>query len=92
MKIRVALTVFYAALFGAWFYADQKQIDLYSQDVYDFLHSTVFGVAFALALSVLVGWLVGRWWVLAALIGPLASLESRRDPDGYRIELVERSS
>lgn len=74
MRVRLALTAVYGALLGTWFYADQKQIDLYSQGVYDVLHSTAFGFTFALAFPILVGWLVGRWWVLGALIGPLASL------------------
>jgi hypothetical protein len=71
---RVALVVGYGACSAAWAYADQKQIDLYSQGIYDFLHSTVISVGFLLLLPVFVGWLVGRPWVLAALIGPLATL------------------
>jgi hypothetical protein len=71
---RAALVIGYGTCSAAWFYADQKQIDLYSQGVYDFLHGTAFSVGFLLLLPILVGWLVGRPWVLAALIGPLATL------------------
>jgi hypothetical protein len=71
---RVALVVGYGACSAAWAYADQKQIDLYSQGVYDFLHSPVISVGFLLLLPVFVGWLIGRLWVLVALIGPLSTL------------------
>jgi hypothetical protein len=71
---RAALVIAYGTCSAAWAYADQKQIDLYSQGVCDFLHSMAFSVGFFLLLPVFVGWLVGRLWVLAALIGPLATL------------------
>jgi hypothetical protein len=71
---RAALAIGYGACSAAWAYADQKQIDLYSQGVYSFLHSTVISVGFLLLLPVFVGWMVGHFWVLAALIGPVATL------------------
>ena len=72
MQARI-LTTAYALLLGAWYYSEQKQGDLYSQGVYDFLHSTGFGIAFVVA-GLLVGFAVGRWWVVAALLGPLLTL------------------
>ncbi len=74
MKARVALTVIYGVVLGAWFYVDQKQIDIYAQGTYDLLHNTVFGIAFFIILPIAVGWIVARWWALGALLGPLASL------------------
>lgn len=71
---RAVLVIGYGACWAAWVYADQKQIDLYSQGVYDFLHSMGFTVGAFFLLPTLVGCLVGRIWVLAALIGPLATL------------------
>ncbi len=71
---RAALVIGYSAYWAAWAYSDQKQIDLYPQGLYVFLHSMGFTVSFFFLLPILVGWLVGRIWVLAALIGPLATL------------------
>lgn len=73
MWARIFLTIGYAAILGAWAYAEQKQGDLYSQGTYDALHSMAFGLAFA-GLPVLVGFLVRRAWVFLALLGPLLSL------------------
>ncbi len=74
MRVRIAVTTAYGLLLGLWAYAEQKQIDAYSQGTYEFLHSTGFRVVFALALPLVVGVVVGRWWVLASLLGPLAVL------------------
>jgi hypothetical protein len=74
MRSRIAATAAYGVVLGFWFYIDQKQIDIYSQGTYDLLHSSLFLVVFALALPILVGFFVGRWWAVAALAGPLVPL------------------
>lgn len=71
---RAALVFVYGVCLAAWFYLEQKQLDIYSQGVYDFLHSAAFTVGFVVLLPLLVGWLVGRLWALAVLAGPFASL------------------
>lgn len=73
-KIRAAAIVLYGTGLAAWFYAEQRQLDLYSQQVYDVLHGTAFTVGFAILLPILIGWLVGRPWALLALIAPFAAL------------------
>ncbi len=73
MGARLGVTAAWAAVGAVGAYAEQKQIDLYSQGTYDFLHA--FPVELALlACTVAVGFVVGRWWVTFALIGPLLSL------------------
>lgn len=67
------LTGAYAVFLGAWVYLEQKQIDLYSQGTYDFLHALPVQLALV-ALPVLVGFFVGRWWAIASLAGPLFAL------------------
>jgi hypothetical protein len=71
--LRIALTLAYAVLLGAWAYLDQKQLDSYSQATYDVLHATAFELSF-LGLAILVGFIVRSFCVLLALIGPLLSL------------------
>jgi hypothetical protein len=68
MKTRVAATTIYALLLGAEFYADQKGL------AYDFRHSPWTVSALLILTPVALGAFVGRWWVLAALIGSLAAL------------------
>ena len=72
MRARV-VTVVYAVLLAAWFLSEEKQINLYSQGVYDVLHSAPVEFGFVVS-AVLVGVVVGRAWVLLALIGPLLLL------------------
>lgn len=72
-RVRILLTTAYAVLLGAWAYADQKQLDLYSQGTYEVLHSLTSELAF-LGLGALVGFVVRRAWALLALVGPLLSL------------------
>jgi ABC-type proline/glycine betaine transport system permease subunit len=64
----------WGVVLGCWFYLEQKQIDAYSQGTYEVLHSSLFLVVLTLVLPILVGFFVGRWWVVAALAGPLVSL------------------
>jgi hypothetical protein len=72
MRVKIVV-VGEAVLLGAWFYADQKQGDLYSQGVYDFLYSWPVSLALV-GSAVAVGFTVGRWWAFLSLIGPLLSL------------------
>lgn len=74
MRLRILLTVTYAAALGVWAYAEQKQVDLYSQGTYDLLHSPGFQLSFLLALPIVVGFAVRRAWAFLALAGPLLSL------------------
>ena len=74
MRVRILLTIGYAAALGAWAYAEQKQGDLYSQGTYDALHSPAFELTFIVGLPILVGIVVRRAWVLLALVGPRLSL------------------
>lgn len=72
MRLRVALTVVYAVVLGVLTYADQKSVDVLPGG------EDSAAVAF-LTLTVIVGAAVGRWWVLAALIGgflPLVYLQA----------------
>jgi hypothetical protein len=67
-KRRVALALAYAVVLGLWTYADQKSVDLSPGFDGDLV---VLGFV---ALTVLVGIAVGRWWVLISLIGGLLPL------------------
>ena len=72
MKLRIALTVALAFLLGA-----QAYIAEWSYQQEGSLHATLTGVEVVvplLVLTILAGALVGRFWVLFALLGPIASL------------------
>jgi hypothetical protein len=73
MGARLGVTAAWATVGAVGAYAEQKQIDLYSQGTYDFLHALPVELTF-LVCTVAVGFVVGRWWVTVALIGPLLSL------------------
>ena len=85
MKRRIAATIAFGLLLGAWAYLDEWS---YNQSWS--LHSTVNDLPVVLAvmaLTVLAGFLVGRSWVLLALLGPIASLAylqstGHKGPDG----------
>jgi hypothetical protein len=68
MRLRIYLAVVYAVVLGLWTFADQKSLNLFpgSQD-----EPAQLGF---LALTVFAGFAVGRWWVLASLIGGLLPL------------------
>ncbi len=66
--IRIYLALGYAVVLGLWTYADQKSVDL-SPGFDDDL--VVLGFV---ALTVLMGAAVGRWWVLISLLGGLLPL------------------
>lgn len=55
----------YAVVSGIWIYGEKRGDVIVGRDV---------GGAVVLALAVGVGAIVGRWWVLLALIGPLLAL------------------
>lgn len=85
MRWRVAATVAFGLLIGAWAYLD---IRLYDEQ--GALHTALQEPAVViglLALAVLTGVVVGRGWVLLALIAPVAARahlqgEGYRGPDG----------
>jgi hypothetical protein len=68
MKPRVFSAGVYAVVLGLWMFADQKSLSLFPgfQD-----EPAQLGF---LALTVVAGFAVGRWWVLASLIGGLLPL------------------
>jgi hypothetical protein len=68
MKLRICLGVVYAVVLGLWTFADQKSLDL-SPGFQDEI--AVLGFV---ALTVVAGIAVGRWWVLISLIGGLLPL------------------
>jgi hypothetical protein len=68
MKTRVAATTIFALLLGAEFYSDQKGL------AYDFRRFP-WTVSIVLILTpIALGAFVERWWVFAALLGPVAAL------------------
>ncbi len=72
MKLRLASTAALAILLGTWTYLAE-----WSYEQADSLHAAMNGLPVALTLFVLtflVGFLVGRAWMLLALLGPIASL------------------
>ncbi len=66
MRPRIYLAVVYAVVLGLWTFADQLNLFLGSQD-----EPAQLGL---LALTVIAGFVVGRWWVLASLTGGLLPL------------------
>lgn len=68
MRLRIYLTVAYAVVLGLWTFADQKSVGLSPG-----FHNDLVVLGFV-ALTVLVGIAVGRWWVLVSLIGGLLPL------------------
>src|SRR4029077_16266608 len=65
---RALLTGVFGLCLGIWFWLDRQEPSPYA-----LVHSTPFQVPF-LALIVIVPLVVGRWWVVLALAGPLAFL------------------
>jgi hypothetical protein len=65
MRIRIITTLGGAIVLGIWIYGEEKGGT--------FLGGTTAGLC-ALAFALGVGAFVGRWWILFALIGPLAAL------------------
>lgn len=65
MRIRIITTLGGVIILGLWIYGEEKGNA--------FLAGTAGGLC-ALAFALVIGALVGRWWVLFALIGPLAAL------------------
>jgi hypothetical protein len=68
MRLQIYLSVAYAVVLGLWTFADQKSLELFpgSQD-------ELAELGFV-ALTVLAGIAVGRWWVLTSLLGGLLPL------------------
>ena len=85
MRLRLAVTVALALLLGAWAYLDEWT---YQQG--GSLATAVDSAPVVVAIfviTILAGALVGRAWVLLALLGPIASLAylestGHRGPDG----------
>jgi hypothetical protein len=68
MRQRIAIAAAYALLLAVWTFADQKSADLLPGSQTD---RAELGF---IALTVLAGVAVGRWWVLIALLGGLGPL------------------
>ena len=65
MRNRIITTLGGAIVLGIWVYGHEKDAAVLGGDV-----AALCALAFALAI----GAFVGRWWVLFALLGPLAAL------------------
>ena len=88
---RVLVTAAGGVALGVWTYLDQEQISLYSQSTYDALHSIVAVIAIVIAVPILVGVTVRRYWALFALVGPLLVL-GYLEATGYRSEWHDGNS
>ena len=85
MKLRLGVATAYGLALTGWAYLD---IRLYGSQgtAYDLLHKPVMAPALML-LAVLTGFVVGRWWAILILMGPVLSLGYLQDrgyqgPDG----------
>jgi hypothetical protein len=74
MKARVIFTVACGLLLAAWSYVEWKQ-GIPADNFHAVIDSRVFKVGIVAAV-VLAGFLVGRWWVVLAWVGPLVVLWS----------------
>jgi hypothetical protein len=85
MRWRLAITVAFGLLLGAWAYLDE-----WSYEQSDSLHSALQDpliVVPLMLLAILVGFLVARAWVLLSLAAPIVSLgylesTGKKGPDG----------
>jgi hypothetical protein len=85
MKWRIAITIGFGLLLGAWLYFDE-----WSYERPGSLHETLNDPLVAsamLVLAILTGFLVARPWVLLSLLAPIASLAylqstGKLGPDG----------
>lgn len=85
MKWRLATTTAFGLLLGAWAYFAEWSYER-PGSLHGTLHDPLVASALML-LTILVGFLVARPWVLLALIGPITSLAylqstGKRGPDG----------
>jgi len=85
MKWRVAITITFGLLLGAWLYLDEWSYER-PGSLHETLSDPLVAVAM-LALAILTGFLVARPWVLLSLVAPIVSLgylqsTGKHGPDG----------